>query len=125
MALLVYDITNQESWGAVQKWRTEIDRYAPECPVALVGNKYDTPFLLSFPPLKLGKPPSYILQSLFFSHVRRCDLTSDRQVTTNDGQELADQLDMPFYEVSAKSSTNIDAMMTTMVEICLDALERS
>lgn len=37
----MYDITNQESWVAVQKWTVETDRYAPEAAKLIVGNKLD------------------------------------------------------------------------------------
>eukprot|EP01126_Amoeba_proteus_P060021 TRINITY_DN78_c0_g1_i23.p1 TRINITY_DN78_c0_g1~~TRINITY_DN78_c0_g1_i23.p1 ORF type:complete len:197 (-),score=29.53 TRINITY_DN78_c0_g1_i23:218-808(-) len=39
--IVLYDITNQETWASVQKWVQEVDRYAPEAAKVLVGNKSD------------------------------------------------------------------------------------
>jgi len=39
--IVMYDITNQETWASVQKWVQEADRYAPEAAKLLVGNKVD------------------------------------------------------------------------------------
>ncbi|CAB3996908.1 ras-related Rab-22A-like [Paramuricea clavata] len=41
-AIVVYDITNQGSFYALQDWIKEIKRYGPgECVVAIAGNKCD------------------------------------------------------------------------------------
>lgn len=48
----------------------------------------------------------------------KCDLESQRQVTKEEGQELADSLNVKFIETSAKNSVNIDgAFMTLSQEI--------
>jgi len=40
--LLVYDITNAESWAAMREWKKFADDYGPErMTMILVGNKYD------------------------------------------------------------------------------------
>lgn len=75
--ILVYDITDRESFDNVRAWVHEIDRYANEGVVKLlVGNK--------------------------------SDLSSERQVSTEEGRLLAIQLNVPFIETSAKSSTNVE-----------------
>lgn len=38
----------------------------------------------------------------------KCDWEEKRQVSTEQGQQLADELGIPFLEVSAKSNVNID-----------------
>ncbi|KAK5092939.1 GTP-binding protein [Exophiala xenobiotica] len=38
----------------------------------------------------------------------KCDWEEKRQVTTEEGQGLADELDIPFMEVSAKTNINIE-----------------
>jgi Ras-related protein Rab-1A len=44
----------------------------------------------------------------------KCDLEEDRQVSYDEGMELAKNYDVPFLEVSAKNSTNIDQCFTLM-----------
>ena len=38
----------------------------------------------------------------------KCDMTSDRNVTTDQGKELAEKWKCPFFETSAKTRENID-----------------
>ena len=38
----------------------------------------------------------------------KCDWEEKRAVSTQEGQELADELGIPFLEVSAKSNINVD-----------------
>lgn len=40
-ALLVYDITNAESFHALKKWESEISSNVPECCKLIVGSKVD------------------------------------------------------------------------------------
>lgn len=44
----------------------------------------------------------------------KCDLEENRQVSFDEGQELAKNYDVPFLEVSAKNSTNIEQTFTLM-----------
>eukprot|EP00996_Jenningsia_fusiforme_P002987 NODE_3794_length_914_cov_105.468208_g3489_i0.p1 GENE.NODE_3794_length_914_cov_105.468208_g3489_i0~~NODE_3794_length_914_cov_105.468208_g3489_i0.p1 ORF type:complete len:225 (-),score=49.08 NODE_3794_length_914_cov_105.468208_g3489_i0:240-845(-) len=81
--MLVYDVTDMESFSNVRAWLGEIEKYAPPgiCRI-LVGNK--------------------------------CDMVSRRVVEQCDGQELADQLGIPFIETSAKAATNVDEAFVAM-----------
>jgi len=75
--IIVYDVTNQDSFRNVQKWLQEIDRYAGDhVHKILVGNK--------------------------------CDMESERRVTTKEAQEFADQLNIILIETSAKTAVNVD-----------------
>ena len=38
----------------------------------------------------------------------KIDLKDDRQVTTQEGQEMADKYDVDYYEVSAKTGENVE-----------------
>jgi Ras-related protein Rab-1A len=90
--IVVYDITNQETFSNVQKWLQEIDRYACEnVHKLLVGNK--------------------------------CDLVSERKVSTEDAKEFADQLNLNFLETSAKDSTNVEDAFTKMAIAIKEKLE--
>jgi len=45
----------------------------------------------------------------------KCDLEHDRQVTTQDGQELAKSFGCPFLETSAKSRVNVEESFYQLV----------
>lgn len=87
--IVVYDITNNESFNNVKRWLTEIDKYAREnVNKLLVGNKVDL-----------------------------ADLEGDnrlRQVPTAVGKEFADSLKIPFLETSAKTGTFVDTAFLVM-----------
>jgi len=75
--IIVYDVTNKDSFDNVRQWMQEIDRFATEnVNKLLIGNK--------------------------------CDLEEKREVSYEEGLELAKNFDVPFLEVSAKNSTNIE-----------------
>lgn len=46
----------------------------------------------------------------------KLDLESQRQVSTQEGEEWASKLGIPFLETSAKASQNVEAAFTKMVE---------
>ncbi|KAH7862865.1 hypothetical protein Vadar_010456 [Vaccinium darrowii] len=85
--IVVYDVTDQESFNNVKQWLNEIDRYASESVnKLLVGNK--------------------------------CDLTSQKVVSSESAKAFADELGIPFMETSAKDSTNVEqAFMAMAAEI--------
>ena len=81
--VIVYDITDSESFANVKQWLHEINRYASEnVNKLLVGNK--------------------------------CDLESERQVSLEQGKELAESLGLTFVETSAKSNCNVDQVFHKM-----------
>uniref|UniRef100_A0A6B2LM59 Uncharacterized protein n=1 Tax=Arcella intermedia TaxID=1963864 RepID=A0A6B2LM59_9EUKA len=82
--IVVYDVTSQESFGSVHKWLQEIENYTH-------GHTH--------PVLLVGN---------------KCDKESEREVTTKEGQELAETLDIRFIETSAKQSTNVIEAFTKM-----------
>jgi len=45
----------------------------------------------------------------------KCDLEKERSVTTQEGKELADGLECPFFEVSAKLNKNVTEAFMTLV----------
>jgi len=81
--IVVYDVTEMESFNNVKQWLHEIDRYATEgVNKLLVGNK--------------------------------SDLVSKKQVDAAQAKELADSLQIPFLETSAKSYTIVEQAFMTM-----------
>ena len=78
-ALVVYDITNRESFDNAQKWIKEVqDQEGTHVVIGIAGNKVD--------------------------------LSSNRQVQTNEGQDFANKQGFIFFETSAKNNTNIIEM---------------
>ena len=76
-ALIVYDITNQNSFDSVKHWIEDVKNYADkDTHLVLVGNKID--------------------------------LKDQRKISKEDGQNLATQYGMDFYESSALTGENIN-----------------
>jgi Ras-related protein Rab-1A len=74
--LLVYDVTDRNSFTAIQRWLDEVKQYASEdADKQLVGNKID--------------------------------MEERRQVSSEEGERLASERNMPFLETSAKSATRV------------------
>lgn len=44
----------------------------------------------------------------------KCDLTTKRQVTPEEGKSFAETLNIPFLETSAKAATNVEQAFLTM-----------
>ena len=81
--ILVYDITDRQSFQDVQTWLAEVEKFGQENVIKLlVGNK--------------------------------CDLESERQVSFEEGKELAQSLGVKFLETSAKQSNNVENAFFTM-----------
>ena len=74
--VLVYDITDRNSFESMRNWLEQIEQHA-DCHVmkVLVGNK--------------------------------CDLSSGRKVDTAEGEALANEFGMKFYETSAQTGVNV------------------
>merc|ERR1711976_493849 len=89
--VIVYDITDRESFESVKNWMVEIEKYAQEnVNKLIIGNK--------------------------------CDLTSKRQVSYQEGAELARQLRIDFLETSAKEVTNVYTLFRNMAESILNRI---
>ncbi|NXS51078.1 RAB17 protein, partial [Balaeniceps rex] len=87
-ALLVYDITNKETFNRAKLWLRDLEKeFLPhEIVIALVGNK--------------------------------TDLAAEREVTTKEGEEFARTKDLLFMETSAKSNHQVpDIFMAIAQEL--------
>lgn len=88
--ILVYDITDRNSFKHIDKWLHEIERSGdPSVKKILVGNK--------------------------------TDVTGKREVTYVEGKKYADELGIPFLEVSAKMSTNVKEIFHTLIRSIIPA----
>jgi len=83
--LCVYSITSRSSYDEIGSFREQIIR---------VKDKDRVPMIL------VGN---------------KCDLDNERQVTINEGQELAKTFNCPFMETSAKSRINVEESFYSLV----------
>ncbi|WMV12348.1 hypothetical protein MTR67_005733 [Solanum verrucosum] len=101
--IIVYDVTEMESFNNVKQWLNEIDRYANEsvCKL-LVGNKCDLVenkvVDTQMGKWKIEEDILKLLQSSLLLAVAA----------------LADELGIPFLETSAKDSINVEQAFLTM-----------
>jgi len=88
--LLVYDITDKESFGTrVEEWLKEIKNYTPDnTPIVLIGNK--------------------------------CDLESKRSVDQSIAKAFAEKHNLRFMETSAKDGTNVNDAFMLLAEKVVD-----
>jgi len=83
--VVVYDVTDRESFSRVRMWMQEIAKYAgPYTQKLLVGNKVD--------------------------------LVSKRVVATDEGQMMADELEVHFLETSALNSHNVESAFDMLLQ---------
>jgi Ras-related protein Rab-1A len=83
--ILVYDVTNSESFFNIKKWVNEIERYtgSDQCHKLLIGNK--------------------------------SDLKVERCLHSEHGKELADKYKFTFIETSARTSQNVDKAFALII----------
>ena len=84
--ILIYDVTNKQSYENVKNWLTQIKEEAnPNVIIYLAGNKIDVE-------------------------------EEQRVITTEDGQKIADEYKLPFKETSAKNGINVNEIFQELVE---------
>lgn len=85
---MTYDITDRESFSAIENWMNEVEKHASDnISRILVGNK--------------------------------SDMDDARQVSTEEGKELAEHYNVRFLETSAKDCKNVEEaffMMTREIK---------
>ncbi|GER29223.1 RAB GTPase homolog 1A [Striga asiatica] len=116
--LIVYDVTEMESFNNVKQWLNEIDRYANDsvCKL-LVGNKCDL-VESKVVDTQTAKAQSQCLGLRLldpcvplYESVRTNLMNCTRTKTV---QAFADELGIPFLETSAKDSINVEQAFLTM-----------
>ena len=84
--ILIYDVTNIQSFENVKNWIAQIKEEAnPNAIIYLAGNKIDVN-------------------------------ESEKAVKTEDGKKIADELTIKFYETSAKNGINVNEIFEDLVE---------
>jgi Ras-related protein Rab-1A len=80
---VTYDITDRESFSAIENWMNEVEKHASDnISRILVGNK--------------------------------SDMEDARQVSVDEGRELAEHYNVRFLETSAKDCKNVEEAFTMM-----------
>jgi len=88
--ILVYDITNDQSYKSIEQWRSNfLDNASPD-------DAKSFPFLLI---------------------ANKSDLSDKRQVPPTEGQKLAKQYQMEFSETSAFNGNNIDKAIRDIARV--------
>ncbi|KAG5248435.1 ras-related protein [Salix suchowensis] len=102
--IIVYDVTEMESFNNVKQWLHEIDRYANDsvCKL-LVGNKCD---LVENKVVDTEQQRYIYLNSAIFDMIFMFPMGLF--------QAFADELGIPFLETSAKDSINVEQAFLTM-----------
>jgi len=84
--ILIYDVTNRQSYENVKNWITQIREEAnPNVVIYLAGNKVDVS-------------------------------EEEKVVKTEEGKKIAEEFSLPLYETSAKNGVNINRIFEELVE---------
>ena len=84
--IIIYDVTNLQTYENVKMWITQIREEAnPNVVIYLAGNKIDVD-------------------------------EEEKVVKTEDGQKIADEFKLPFFETSAKEGVNVNEAFESLVE---------
>ncbi|KAG8933751.1 hypothetical protein FRC01_007218 [Tulasnella sp. 417] len=113
--IVVYDVTDNDTFTNVKQWLQEIDRYASEgVNKLLVGNKSD---------LTSKKVVEHAVAKVRIRESNPC-LTPEKLTALRIcvEQEFADQLSIPFLETSAKNATNVEQAFLTMAKQIKDRM---
>mmetsp|Transcript_112010 Transcript_112010/g.327564 ORF Transcript_112010/g.327564 Transcript_112010/m.327564 type:complete len:211 (-) Transcript_112010:499-1131(-) len=90
--VLVYDITDRQSFEHVRGWMKEVNERAGGISRLLVGSK--------------------------------CDLAQRREVSEDEGRQLAEELGVLFTEASARDSSNVELAFSLLVSDISERLSR-
>ncbi|CAF1248153.1 unnamed protein product [Rotaria sp. Silwood1] len=92
--LIVYDVTNAESFSRIRRWIEEINKYCDEnIPKVLIGNKDD------IVPLN--------------------DTLINKEVSTIEAGNYAHEMNLPFFETSAKDNKNVTEAFYAITRLAL------
>ncbi|VDO37262.1 unnamed protein product, partial [Brugia timori] len=109
--ILMYDITNEESFNSVQDWLV--------FNLKLLVNVFPLP--IKFISDKCTQIKTYSWENAQVVLVgNKCDMDDERVVSCERGKQLADQLGLEFFETSAKENINVKAVFEKLVEIICD-----
>uniref|UniRef100_A0A3B3ZTI8 small monomeric GTPase n=1 Tax=Periophthalmus magnuspinnatus TaxID=409849 RepID=A0A3B3ZTI8_9GOBI len=93
--LLMFDLTNQQSFLNVRNWMSQLqaNAYCDSPDIVLVGTK--------------------------------ADLGDMRNVHTRQARDLADRYSIPYFETSAMTGAEVDKAVTALLELVMKRMEQS
>lgn len=110
--IIVYDVTNGESFANVKRWLQEIEH---NCDV--VNKVLGTAFIYFwYPYLYLYWIIIFGTRVFFVTVGNKNDDPNRKVVITEDAQRFARQMDIQLFETSAKDNLNVDDMFHMITE---------
>uniref|UniRef100_A0A8C7XDE1 small monomeric GTPase n=1 Tax=Oryzias sinensis TaxID=183150 RepID=A0A8C7XDE1_9TELE len=117
--ILMYDITNEDSFNAVQDWYVE-DWFLPQAEKKL---ELTTVCVCVSRATQIKTYSWDNAQVIMVGN--KCDMEEERIVPLEKGKHLADQLGFEYYEASAKENINVRQVFERLVDIiCVKMSER-
>ena len=108
--LLVFDVTNIDSFEKVENWMTSIQENTTDpVTIYLVGNKCDVPF-----PEKRDEGEEEAEEEKKERPVRR--------ITQEQAQELAREKNVEYFETSARDGTNVESTFLRLAGAVLEKM---
>ena len=86
-ALIMFDLTNRNSYESVNKWIEELRQYI-DVPIAIVGNKLDL----------------------------TVENSSARRIEKSEAEEFSKSKNMTYFETSAKTAENVDVVFSSLAK---------
>ena len=106
-AVIVYDVTNRKSFENLEKWLDDVKQLADhDCMIMVMGNKNDVD----------GKVDTDKIRSPIKNDIRKMK----RQVTTEEGIEIAKKNHISFFEVSALEHKDISKAFQILADQILN-----
>ncbi|XP_030581888.1 ras-related protein Rab-27A isoform X2 [Archocentrus centrarchus] len=92
--LLLFDLTNEQSFLNVRHWMTQlqIHAYCENPDIVLCGNK--------------------------------CDLSDQRAISEDQARELAEKYGVPYFETSAANGHNVSKAVEVLLDLIMKRMER-
>eukprot|EP00112_Aurelia_sp_Birch-Aquarium-sp1_P018677 Seg4489.1 transcript_id=Seg4489.1/GoldUCD/mRNA.D3Y31 product="Ras-related protein Rab-27A" protein_id=Seg4489.1/GoldUCD/D3Y31 len=92
--LLMFDLTNEESFVNVRSWLSQLQThaYSEDPMIVLIGNK--------------------------------ADLEDQRRVDQEDARALADSLGLRYFETSAATGANVEEAIDSLLDLVMEQMER-
>ncbi|KAK2527819.1 ras-related protein Rab-10 [Columba livia] len=114
--VLVYDITNLDSFQSITSWMRDIHEQLMEN--TSTDEKVRTEFSLYFQGNKVLKKAGDEVDVILLGN--KCDKESERVVPKQKGEKLAWEHGIPFFETSARDNVNIEDAFTILTKEILE-----